>query len=197
MIDLSPRTPALLVVDAQNEFIVLADGDHGIPTHNTESALQNVTELLGAARGKIPVIFTQEVHRAQRVDFGRELDGDEPEHCIEGSRGAELHAAVGSADGDYVVPKRRYSAFFGTDLDILLRGLGVDTVIVCGFVTDVCVHYSCVDAHQYDYRYLVVGDAAAGTSQEAHAASLRALGYLQHGSVATTDEVIAGISARS
>ena len=53
--------------------------------------------------------------------------------------------------GDYFVRKRRYSAFFGTDLETLLKGLGVDTLVLIGGLTDVCVHYTFVDGHRHDY----------------------------------------------
>src|SRR6202007_2941586 len=98
-------------------------------------------------------------------------------------------------DGEWLIQKRRYSAFFCTDLELLLRGLRVDTLIVCGFLPDVCVHYSCVDAHQRDYHLLVAGDATAGSSAAAAEAALRALAYLQGGAVATTGEVIAAVQA--
>ncbi|MGI8660767.1 MAG: cysteine hydrolase family protein [Thermoleophilaceae bacterium] len=78
--------------------------------------------------------------------FGRELDGDEPVHCVEGTPGAALMPDFHPRAGEHLIRKRRYSAFFMTDLDLLLRGLNVRTVVVCGFLTDVCVHYTCADA---------------------------------------------------
>ena len=79
--------------------------------------------------------------------------------------------------------KRRYSAFWATDLELLLRGLGVETVIACGFLSDVCVHYTCVDAHQSDLRVFVVPEACAGSSAAASLAAFAAVEYLQHGAV--------------
>ena len=72
----------------------------------------------------MPVIFIQELHRPSGVDFGRELDGEEGIHCVEGAPGTELWPTLRPGADDYYVPKRRYSAFFGTDLDIVLKGLG-------------------------------------------------------------------------
>jgi nicotinamidase-related amidase len=177
---------ALLVIDAQRDFLAM--------THDgaAERVLPAMQRLLQDARaGGTPVVFTQEVHRAALVDFGRELDGDEPVHCVEGTPGAELVLDVRRDEREWIVPKRRYSAFFATDLDLLLRGLGVRTIVVCGFLTDVCVHYSCVDAHQLDYRVHVVPEACAGSSTAAARSAVDAIEYLQSGASLELDAAIA------
>lgn len=169
---------ALLVIDPQADFLgMVAPG-------SAEPALAAMRELVAAARdGDTPVVFTQELHRPGAVDVGRELDGDEPVHCVEGTPGAALVEGLRPGPGDHLVPKRRYSAFFATDLDLLLRGLGVGTVVACGMLTDVCVHYTCVDAHQLDYRVRVVPAACAGSGAAPSAAAVAAISYLQHGAV--------------
>jgi len=130
------------------------------------------------------------------VDFGRELDGAEDVHCIEGLRSTEIAAEeVDFRPGDYFVPKRRYSAFYGTDLEILLKGLKVQTLILTGGLTDVCVHYTFVDGHQGDYYCRVVEDCVGGSSIEAHQASLRAMEYLQSGARRKSGEILAAFSA--
>ncbi len=88
---------------------------------------------------------------------------------------------IGFRKGDYVVPKRRHSAFFGTDLEILLQCLKVDTLILCGGLTDVFVHYSFVKRHRSDYFCRVVVDCVGGSSFEVHDAALRAMENLQTG----------------
>ena len=139
----------------------------------------------------IPVIFIQEVHRPDMVDFGRELDGDEDVHCLENNPNTEIAVAeLGFLPDDYLIRKRRYSAFFGTDFEILLRGLKVDTLLLCGGLTDVCVHYTFVDGHQSDYFCRVIEDCVAGSSEQAHEAALRAMEYLQSGARRSLDEVL-------
>ena len=167
---------ALLVIDPQRDFVDMVGPEVAAP------ALDAMAAVVDAARaGGVPVVWTQELHRPQRVDFGRELDGDEPVHCVEGTPGAELVLPVDP--GDHLVRKRRYSAFFATDLDLLLRGLDVDTVVLTGMLTDVCVHYTGVDAHQHDLHVRVVPEACAGSSAEASAAAIAALRYLQRDAV--------------
>ncbi len=175
--------PALLVIDIQRGSF-LEDSSGGIrhmPGYGDR--LREARRVIETARGSgIPVIFIQEVHRPDMVDFGRELDGDEDVHCIEGRPNTEIAAdVIDFRPGDYHVPKRRYSAFFGTDLEILLKGLGIDTLILVGGLTDVCVHYTFVDGHQHNYFCRVIEDVVAGSSEAAHEASLQAMEYLQTG----------------
>jgi len=139
----------------------------------------------------IPVILIQEVHRPDLVDFGRELDGNEDIHCIETHPDTAIAIEeTGFQPTDYLIRKRRYSAFFGTDFEILLRGLNIDTLLLCGGLTDVCVHYTFVDGHQSDYFCRVIEDCVAGSSKEAHESSLRAMEYLQNGARRSLDEVL-------
>ncbi len=153
--------------------------------------------LIDAARAQdVPVVFFQEAHRPDLVDFGRELDGSESVHCVEGDPGTEIAVEeTGFTDADYFIRKRRYSGFFGTDLEILLKGLKAETLILVGGLTDVCVHYTFVDAHQHDYRCRVAEDAVGGSSDAAHAAALDAMEYLQTGAVRGTDELVGALTA--
>ncbi len=192
---LTGRHPALLVIDPQAE----ATSSSGtLSADHAADAVANVVRLLAAARSAlIPVIFTQEVHRRELVDFGRELDGAEPVHCVEGTLGVQLLPETQPGDGEWLIQKRRYSAFFATDLELLLRGLHVDMLIICGFLTDVCVHYTCVDAHQRDYHLLLASDATAGSSAPATGAALKAVEYLQSGAVTSTAEVVSALELAS
>jgi len=188
--------PALIVIDIQastfiddNEYRAI-DNMPGYQACMTKSRL-----AIDKARAKdIPVIFIQEVHRPDLVDFGRELDGDEDVHCLEGEPGTEIAVRqMGFLASDYLIKKRRYSAFFGTDFEILLRGLRIDTLLLCGGLTDVCVHYTFVDGHQSDYFCRVIEDCVAGSSVDAHEAALRAMEYLQTGARCSLDDTTAAM----
>ena len=153
-------------------------------------------DAIDAARAAdIPVVFIQEIHRADLIDFGRELDGDEDVHCLDNNPNTDLAVKeMGIRPDDYVIQKRRYSAFYGTDLEILLKGLKAQTLILVGGLTDVCVHYTFVDAHQGDYFARVIEDCVAGSSIEAHEASLKAMEYLQTGAVQPLDSVLTAMA---
>jgi nicotinamidase-related amidase len=184
--------PVLLVIDIQGGEAAAGDGDPDIPLMpGYDERMAGAPALIQAARDNdVPVIFFQEAHRRNLIDFGRELDGAEGVHLLEGDPGTEVDPRLGMQPDDYFIRKRRYSCFFGTELEILLKGLGVDTLILIGGHTDVCVHYTFVDAHQHDYFCRVVEDCVAGSSIEAHDAALNAMEYLQTGARRSSEEVI-------
>ena len=155
---------------------------------------RQVLKVVAAAReAGVLVVYFQEVHRADHVDFGRELDGSEGVHCLEGAADTALDRRLLPRDDEYLVTKRRYSCFFGTDFLILLRGLGAETLLLTGELTDVCVHYTFVDAHQHDYHARVVTDCVGGSTRARHEASLDAMRYLQRDALCTGDEIVAAL----
>ena len=179
---------ALLVIDIQQEdFKDMNENNFDAPEW---ACIRNARRVIDVFRAKgLPVVQIKEVHRPDMVDFGRELDGSESVHCIETSPDTDYAALTYPAAGVYLISKRRYSAFFGTDLEILLKGLHVDTLYLIGGLTDVCIHYTAVDAHQHDYFIRVVTDAVAGSSEEAHRYALKAVQYLQRDALVTTADV--------
>lgn len=179
---------ALLVIDIQQEdFQEMREDNLNDPVWD---CIRNAKRVLDVFRAKrLPVIQIKEVHRPDMVDFGRELDGSEGIHCIESSPYTDYAKLTYPLPGEYRISKRRYSAFFGTDLEILLKGLHVDTLYLIGGLTDVCIHYTAVDAHQHDYHIRVVTDAVAGSSEEAHRYALKAIQYLQRDALITVADV--------
>lgn len=195
----SPRSliegrAALIVIDIQaGTFVMRPNEERSIPhMQDYDVRMLKARTAIDKARAcSMPVIFIQEIHRANLIDFGRELDGVEDIHCLDNNPDTELAKdQMGFRPDDYHIQKRRYSAFFGTDLEILLRGLNVQTLILVGGLTDVCVHYTFVDAHQSDYFCRVIEDCVAGSGLDAHIASLKAMEYLQTGAIRSLDEVI-------
>jgi biuret amidohydrolase len=183
--------PALIVIDIQQ--------DGGMPTEvggiprmaGFDRVVATTEQLVASAReAGVPVIFFQEAHRRSGVDFGRELDGVEGPHCLEDDQGTALWPTLLPGPDDFFIAKRRYSCFFGTELQILLKGLGVSTLFLTGGLTDVCVHYTFADAHQHDFYTRVVDDAVLGSSQSRHAASLDAMEYLQAGARRSAAELL-------
>ena len=130
--------PAILVVDMLNDFV------YGALTCERGKAIVPATaKLLNTAREKgVPVIFCNDAH-IKDIDRELALWGD---HAIAGTPGAEVIPELGLSERDYVVPKRRYSGFFQTDLDILLRELGVKTLVMTGLHTHMCVRHTSADA---------------------------------------------------
>ena len=188
--------PVLIVIDIQEgSFHSKAEASiPHMPGYAERMALAKTAIDKARACG-VPVIFVQEAHRRDLVDFGRELDGDEDVHCLEGNPGTEIAERLEMRSDDYFIRKRRYSCFFGTDLEILLKGLKAETLLLVGGLTDVCVHYTFVDGHQRDYFCRVIEDCVAGSSLEAHEASLRAVEYLQTGARRSLEEVSSALES--
>jgi len=166
----------MLVIDMQCDFV---DDDAPIACKGAKDLVPRILALKRTARAAgIPVIYTKEAHRSQKIDFGLELEYGEIEHCVEGTRGVEIIDELRPEDCDHVIVKRRYSAFFATDLDLLLRVLGIDTLILTGVATDVCVRATAQDALQLDYRVFVPPECVAGTSEARHTAALEHIAYV-------------------
>ena len=163
----------------------------GIPVMSgRQERAPRVRELIAHCREVgVPVVFVQEVHKPDLVDIGRELDGAEGPHCIEGEEATELASWIDPRPEEFLIRKRRYSAFFGTELEIVLKAYRAGTVLLVGGLTDVCIHYTAADAHQHDYAVRVLTDCVAGSSERAHRAALEAIGYLQRDALVTASDV--------
>ena len=183
---IDPRTTAVLVIDMQRDFL---DPGAPIATPGGLALIPTINRLTRRARDRgMPVIFTQEMHRADKSDFGIELEF-EPPHCLEGTPGMDLAEALDVAPGDYrVLNKRRYDAFLGTDLEGLLRTLRIENLLIAGVCTDICVTSTVQHARNLDLRCYVVRDAVAGTSPARHEAALLCLEHV-FGYVVRLDEV--------
>jgi nicotinamidase-related amidase len=192
---------ALLVVDMQRDFL---DEDAGCYAPGSEAIVPRIVRLVDAAReAGIPVIFTQEAHRPGGVDAGREADegagagypgggadSPVPSHCVEGTPGIEIVDELAPLPGDLRIKKRRYSCFLGTDLDLLLRNLGVETLLVTGVDSNVCVLWTVGDAFQRDYHVRVIEDCVAGSNPEEHEAALLIMRKLVSGGQRVTSETL-------
>jgi nicotinamidase-related amidase len=175
-----PRRSAVLVIDMQNDFLL---PEAPVPAPGGMKLVPVIAALARGARLlSLPVVFTQEMHRADLSDFGIEL-AFEPPHCLEGTPGMDLVDGLEPEPGDLrIMGKRRYDAFLGTDLDLALRVRGIENLLITGVCTDICVICTVHHARNLDYRCFVLSDAVAGTTPERHRAALacieQAFGYV-------------------
>lgn len=178
---------ALIVVDIQGGSVKLREerGVTGLVVEGWLEMMRESKKLIEACRkADIPIIWIQEFHRKNLVDFGRETDGTEAIHELEGAPTTAIIDEVAPHEGEYIIRKTRYNCFMGTGLEFWLNGVNVlpgDTLIFCGGMTNVCVHYSAAEAHQRDYHIRVVEECTAGSSRSAHEAALEQIEYLQTG----------------
>ncbi len=147
---------ALLVVDMQKDFCY---GDGALYVPGAEDILEPTAAVVRKARERMPVIFTQDWHREDDAEFKIW-----PKHCVMNTRGAEIVDELEPKIDDYYIRKRRYSAFFGTDLDLLLRELGIKKLYICGVATNICVLHTAGDAALRGYEVAVVEDCTKALS---------------------------------
>jgi ureidoacrylate peracid hydrolase len=187
-----PSRTALLVIDMQSDFLVPGSP---VAVRGGEDIIPAVERALDHARSSgMLVVFTAQVHRAGGSDLGRLAElwpflvtG---EVLVEGSAGADLHPRVVRQADEPLILKRRYSAFFGTDLDVLLRGRGIDTVLIAGVTTENCCHATARDAMFHDYRVGVLGDAVATSDPDVQRITLAVLNRTT-GHVLSVDQAMA------
>ncbi len=175
-----PHQAALAIIDMQSDFM---DPQTRLFVPRAREIIPAINRLTAAARNaKRPVIWIIQQHRRQLVDFGRELD-QSPVHCVEGTPGAELDPDIVVNQDDFFVIKRRYSGFYCTDLDLLVRSLDSDTLFIAGIATDGCVQATALDAHARDYHVRVIRDATAAFTDAGRDNALDAMAHMQPGVV--------------
>lgn len=118
-------------------------------------------------------------------------------HAVAGTPGAEVISELVPEDADFVVPKRRYSGFFGTDLDMLLKELEVDTVVLTGLHTNICVRHTAADAFQGGYEVVVPADAVEAFTGEDHEGGLEYLKKVYGAEITDVDALLERMPERT
>ena len=171
---LKGEASALLVVDMQRFFL-----DASSPTFacGGVAVVPAVKRLIAAFRQvQRPVIFTRHVHHPDDLDSGI-MGWWWKGKCLEGSRESEIHPELTPMPGEKVVFKHRYSAFYNTDLETVLRCLKVEDLVICGTMTNLCCESTARDAYTRDYRVFFAADGTETINEEMHFASLLNLAF--------------------
>ena len=162
-----PDRTAVVVVDMQNGF---CHPDGSLFAPDSEAAIGPVTDLVARARDAgARIVYTRDVHPEEQFEGNHYYDEFERwgEHVVEGTWDAGLHAELDVREADHVVEKHTYDAFHQTDLEGYLDAHGVDDLLVCGTLANVCVLHTAGSAGLRDYRPVLVEDAL-GYIEEAH-----------------------------
>ena len=160
---IDPKKTAMIVVDMQNDFV--ASGA-AMETPAARAVVPKLADALKICRDAgIKVIYTAHVHRHDGSDMGLFDDMHPPianrAALVDGTPGVDIYPELAPASGEHVIKKHRYSGFFGTDLDMILREWGVDTVIISGTTTENCCSATARDAMFRNYRVVFLSDATA------------------------------------
>ena len=181
---------AMIVVDMQNDFVA-----EGAKLRSAQAAamVPKLAATLDFCRANgIRVVYTAHVHRRDGCDMGMFDDLYTPiadrSSLVDGTEGVEIFKALAPASGEHVIKKHRYSGFYGTDLEIILRQWGITTVIISGTTTENCCHATARDAMFRDYQVIFLSDATgtfdypdvgqgAMSAEQVHRATLTILAF--------------------
>ncbi|MDO4987873.1 MAG: isochorismatase family cysteine hydrolase [Synergistes sp.] len=175
---------AVIVVDMLDDFV-----NGALACERCKEIVPALAALCDAARAKnVPVIFSNDAH-IKGVDKELKLWGD---HALAGTPGAnvtsELHADTAR---DFILPKRHYSGFFGTDLNLLLKDLGVDTCIITGVHTHICCVHTAADAYQYGYDVVLPDDTTTAFTENDYINGMKYIKEMYGARICKSSEVAA------
>jgi ureidoacrylate peracid hydrolase len=176
---------ALLVIDMQNGFLhpegSVTRNDQ--PMFEVERVVAETVDLVAETRtAGLPVVYTQHVFRPDYFDVpprlrSRDLFSEGDESLVKGSWDAAVADELKPLETEVVVEKNRYDAFLYTDLELVLRTLGIGRLLVCGVATNVCVESTVRSAEQRDFEVTVASDCTSGPADYHHAA-LASMAYI-------------------
>ncbi|MCR5762134.1 MAG: cysteine hydrolase [Treponema sp.] len=158
----------ILVIDMQNDFV---EPGTALYVSGAKATVPIIQELIKYGRTKKwPVIYIIREHRLNGIDadaprlslFAQEKSG----YCVPGTKGCEIIKELKPEEGDIIVSKRRNSAFFQTELDLILRRMNARNVIISGTQYPNCIRGTAVDAMSYDYNTIVCTDACSAKTKE-------------------------------
>jgi ureidoacrylate peracid hydrolase len=179
-----PSRAALVVIDMQNDFCDPEKTPMSVPMLPRLKAF-----IAEARRAQVRVIYAQVLHDEATES---EVWNERPRHpAVLGTPGADFHPDFVPEKDDYVIKKSRYSAFIRTTFEDDLHAMGIETLIMTGIATNVCVESTARDAYQRDFRVVMVEDCCASMSEEAHEATLNTFRRGFGGLVCKAEDVIA------
>jgi nicotinamidase-related amidase len=165
--------PALLIIDMQNDFVL---DKKPLKVAGAQAVIPKIQAVLAEFRKRsLPVFHILRVHRpdGSDVEIIRQERFRQQPFAVAGTPGAAVIDELKPHKGEYVLEKTRMSAFIGTELDLMLRTLGVSTLFICGIQTPNCIRTTVFDGIAYNYPVALIDDATGASSEEVHRANVR------------------------
>lgn len=177
---------AILVIDMLNDFVT-----EDLKCERAKNIIPNLKRLLESARKRnIPIIYLNDAHYPNDFEVVQKWG----KHAVKGTKGAEVIPELKPTARDYIVEKRTYSGFYETGLDSLLRsirsGSGVDTVILGGLHTNICIRHTAADAFFRGYKIIIVKDGVEAFSEEDQEQGLKYLKDVYNARLEDVDQII-------
>lgn len=155
-----------MIIDMLKDFV---NENGALPVPNAKDLIDPINEEIKKFReDKEPVIFVCDAHEEEDREFKAW-----PRHAVDGTEGAEVVEGLDKRREDVAVKKKRYSAFFNTDLEKILKEKGIDTLVLTGVLTDICVMHTATDAAMRNYKVIVPENCVKSTTKEAHDWAIR------------------------
>lgn len=197
------QRPALVIIDMQNGFVDEAGfmNKIGLGYKDVAGCVEPIQRLREAARAAgLPVFYTRTWLSPDYSDGGLMIERwpamAEAGACMADSWDAQIVGDLAPADGERVINKTRYTAFYATDFEEQLVELGIDSLVVCGCTTEICVESTVRDAFFRGYRITVAEDAVAASSRQNHEDALRVIRF-GFGDVDPTAAIVAALAERT
>lgn len=189
---IKPEVSALIIIDMQNDFC--SNGGHydkyGKNIDDMENIIPNLSRLIHHARERgILVIYIQNTQISSGAYLSpstiahmlkRWKDESKLYYTLEGTWGHQIIDDIKPQETDLIVKKHRPSAFVGTDLDMILRSTGKETIIITGVITEGCVESTARDGWLRDYYVVIAEDCIASSTPELHNAQLKIMKEIYH-----------------
>lgn len=190
-----PRYAALIVVDVQNDFVSPegSAGKRGDDVGAAIAMIPNLTRLIDQARKVgLTIVYIRTTH-SEWTDTAswiyRTSQKSGLSTCREGTWGADFYDGIAPLSSERVVIKHRYSAFINTDLNTVLKARGIQSILVCGVATNVCVETTARDGYMYDYYVTMIDDCSAAYDAKLHMGTLENI-RRHFGLVASSHQII-------
>ena len=176
-----PAVEALIVIDMLNDFVT-----GRLKNERAKHIIPNIKKLIQAAKAKdAPVVYSNDAHLPADPELKKW-----GEHAMKGTEGAEVIPQLKPSKGAYIFEKRTYSGFFETELDLLLREMGVDTIVLTGLDTNICVRHTAADGFFRGYKIVVPRDATEALSEEEYQQGLEYLKKVYDVEITETEQII-------
>jgi nicotinamidase-related amidase len=178
------KRPALLIIDLVHDFL------DGWDATRKQKLVSSTNELVGSMRSRgRPVIWVRQEFEPDLRDAYREMKAKGIRITIQGTKGCQIIPELAVAASDLVMVKKRYSAFYGTNLDETLGTLRADSIILAGINTHACIRTTAIDAYQRDWNVVLALDCIDSYDLEHHQVSLK---YLKNkiAAVMTNQEIL-------